>query len=216
MHKLAGNKNMEDLWRLYGIALTGGIACGKSTVAKLLLELRYPVIDADQLAREAVDYGTPGLTSIQEVFGTEVITPSGLLDRKKMREFIAGQPEMRQRLEQIVHPEIRRLSNLRLISLGLDQKPARWFYEASLIFETNSESRFYEVWVARCSPETQLARLMARDAFTRDEALAMIAMQMDPQEKVQRAHWSIDTEDDLGKIRETLKMRLDTTTLGGR
>src|SRR5262245_16652401 len=89
------------------IALTGGIASGKSAVATLFSELGVPVIDTDQLARDVVEPGTPALREIVATFGAEVLDASGRLDRGRMRERVFADPKDRKRLEAITHPAIR-------------------------------------------------------------------------------------------------------------
>ena len=86
------------------IGLTGGIGCGKSTVAKIFEQLKMPVIDADDIAHQLVAIGQPALAQIQQDFGTGVLNPDGSLNRKKLNEVIFSDPKQKQKLESILHP----------------------------------------------------------------------------------------------------------------
>src|SRR5688572_23518570 len=99
------------------IALTGGIATGKSHVRRRFEELGVPTIDADTLAREAVAPGTEGLAGVVQAFGTGILDPSGALDRKKLADIVFRDDDARRRLEAIVHPAVRRATDLWFASL---------------------------------------------------------------------------------------------------
>lgn len=164
------------------IGLTGGIASGKSTVARLLERLGAAVVDADLLAREVVEPGEEALRAIAARFGAEVLNSDGTLNRAKLGEIIFADPSARRDLEGITHPAIRRKADERLERLkaaGVETA----FYMAPLLFEAGIASRFPEVWVVYVAPETQLERLMARDGLERAAALARIASQMPMEQK---------------------------------
>lgn len=164
------------------IGLTGGIASGKSTVARLLERLGAAVVDADLLAREVVEPGEEALQAIAARFGAEVLNSDGTLNRAKLGEIVFADPSARRDLEGITHPAIRRKADQRLERLraaGVETA----FYMAPLLFEAGIASRFPEIWVVYVAPETQLERLMARDGLERSAALARIASQMPMEQK---------------------------------
>jgi dephospho-CoA kinase len=177
---------------LLRVALTGGIATGKSQCADRFRGLGVPVIDADVLAHAAVAPGTPGLTAVAARFGPAVILPSGALDRPALGQLIFADPTARLDLEAIIHPLVYK-------------EIAQWFAEPKpipqvgfrladipLLYETGRASDFDRVIVAVCPTEMQLARLAAR-GFSDDEARQRIASQLPLAEKVRMADFVIDT-----------------------
>src|SRR5437868_15448865 len=102
--RCAGSGASSTLWRMVKVGLTGGIGCGKSEVARRLVDKGAVLIDADQLAREVVEPGTPGLAAVTEAFGTEVLLPDGALDRPKLGRIVFGDPAKLAVLNRIVHP----------------------------------------------------------------------------------------------------------------
>src|SRR4051812_13186958 len=120
---------LSELQKTYGIGLTGGIASGKSTVAKIIAGQNYLVIDADQLAREAVLPGTAGLAAIASAFGGKALNADGTLNRTELSHIVFEDSAKRAHLESIVHPAIQALLSKRLETEGLYTHPAFWFYE---------------------------------------------------------------------------------------
>lgn len=170
------------------IGLTGGIASGKSTVARLLERFGAEVVDADQLAREAVMPGTAACQAIIDAFGSGILLPDGSIDRKALSRIVFADPEARRRLEAITHPAIadlarRRLAELRRAGDGVA------FYVAPLLIEAGATGRVDEIWVVYVDRETQLARLIERDGLSREEAEQRLAAQMTMEEKA--AHGSV-------------------------
>jgi dephospho-CoA kinase len=159
------------------VGLTGGVACGKSTVGRLLTtEHGVPVVDADQMAREVVRPGTRGLEAIRERFGDAVLTPSGELDRSALRARIVRDADARRDLEAITHPLIRQAIGEQLIHLaGAGHDLA--FVEAALLVETGGYRLYDGLWVVSCSPDLQRDRLMQRDGASEADARALIAAQ---------------------------------------
>lgn len=175
-----------------GIALTGGIASGKSWVAKLLVARGFTVFDADQFARQVVEPGQRGLLVLEETFGSSVIQ-SGRLDRLALRKMIAHDPKARLQINAILHPLIRETYFQAV--LALEQPTFHFhFYEAALIFENAIENDFYQVWLCDCSYEVQLHRLMARDESTKHLAEAIIASQWPREKKIAKHPVIIDTD----------------------
>lgn len=173
------------------VALTGGIATGKSYVARRMRAAGVPLIDADVLAREAVAPGTPGLQAIVERFGAGVLAPEGALDRTRLAGIVFADPLARQALEAILHPAVRAAIDRFFTSLPAATPFA--VADIPLLFETNRAGEYDIVVVAACPPEMQVARVMARDGVSREAALQRLAAQLPIAEKVSRADYVIDT-----------------------
>lgn len=198
-----------EVVKRYGIGLTGGIATGKSTVSKILRKLGYTVIDADELARKAVEKNSPGLAQIVEHFGAVMLTAKGNLDRKKMANLIFTDPEQRQALEAIVHPIIHNLLKQQLEKLGLIESKNFWFYEASLLFETGTSTKFKEVWATFCPENVQLQRLLKRDRYSMQFAKKILHSQMSAKEKAEKADFVINTDAPIDQLEPKVKDALD-------
>ena len=164
------------------IGLTGGIATGKSSVALFFAERGIPVIDADQLARDAVLPGSPALEQIVSLFGPEMLTRDGKLDRKRLGELIFSDPEKRRQLEGILHPEIQKMAEER-IAHAAAAGHQRLIYIAPLLIEAGATERVDEIWVVTVRPEIQLERLMRRDGINCEQARRMVDSQMPLSEK---------------------------------
>lgn len=173
------------------IGLTGGIATGKSTVARLLEEQGAVVIDADALSREAVRPGSEPLERIVALFGPQILLPDGCLDRKGLGRLVFADLAKRRRLEEITHPAIRNLADERISRLAAAGHRVV-FHMAPLLIEANAVDRVDEVWVVTVRPEVQLERLMRRDAIGRAEAERIIASQMPLAEKERHGRIVID------------------------
>lgn len=172
------------------IGLTGNIGSGKSTVSKHLIKRGFYVIDADIVAREVVAVGTEGLKLIQEVFGSEFIQPDQSLDRKKLGNWVFGNPKELEKLNRILHPIIRR----RLIrSIELTEEKVI-FIDAALIYESGMDQLLDMVWFVSVKSETEITRLMLRDDLSRDDALKRIEVQMSQGDKRNRADHIIDND----------------------
>ncbi len=181
------------------IGLTGGIASGKSTVAQLFAELGAAVIDADQLAREAVEPGSTALAAIVQQFGPTILRPDDTLDRSALGAIIFADPSARRRLEQITHPAIRALALARLAALRA-AGTAVVIYMAPLLIEAGATDRVDEIWVVHIDPATQLQRLTARDILSREDAQSRVASQMPLEEKRRHGRIVIDNS---GPLAET-------------
>ena len=183
---------------IYG--LTGGIAAGKSTVARVFEALGARVVDADQLAREVVLPGSEGLAEIVRTFGEDVLAPDGSLDRKKLGALVFGDDEKRRALEQITHPRIAQLSMQRMAEIASSDAPYG-LYEAALLVEKGTYKMMAGLIVVASSDAVQLARVMARDSLDEESARARIAAQMPQSEKVAVAQWVIWNDGDLDALR---------------
>lgn len=179
------------------IALTGGIACGKTTVANLFGALGVTIVDTDLLAREVVAPGSALLPQIAAHFGASILQADGSLDRAKLRERVFAEPAERRWLEALTHPAIRRLTDARCESAG-----GRYVIVAiPLLVETQGAGRFDRVLVVDCDPELQLARLQARDGATRQQAERVLAVQATREQRLAIADDVILNNGDLDGLR---------------
>jgi dephospho-CoA kinase len=175
------------------VALTGGIATGKSHVLAQLAKLGAPTIDADKLARDVVAPGTPGLKAVVDRFGEDVLDQMGGLDRRKLGSIVFSDPLARRDLEEIIHPAVRRAIDEWYASLG--EVPAGFAVaDIPLLYETARQREFDAVIVTACDTNTQLTRIMARDGISEAEARARIAAQLPMSEKIRRADYVINTD----------------------
>jgi len=173
------------------IGLTGGIASGKSSVASVFQAKGAMVIDADQLAREAVEPGSRGLAEVTAAFGKGVLASDGRLNRQRLGALVFSDGQKRKQLEGILHPEIKRLAEERIAgAAGTGHRVV--FYMAPLLIEAGATDRVDEVWVVTVRPEVQLERLVLRDGISRDEAQRIIDSQMPLAEKEKYGRVVID------------------------
>jgi dephospho-CoA kinase len=190
---------------VYLIGLTGGIASGKSVVAQRLEQLGAVVVDADQLARDVVAVGTPGLAAIAERFGTGVIAADGTLDRPALGAVIFQDPDARLALNAITHPAIRELST-RLFAEAAERDPdAVVVYDVPLLAETSRDldyHRFDLVVVVNASTETRLHRLVELRGLSREEALHRLNSQATDTERLAIADMVIDSN---GTLEQTIE-----------
>jgi dephospho-CoA kinase len=177
------------------VGLTGGIATGKSTVARLIAERGIPIVDADQLAREAVEPGQPALAEIARLWPQVLLAGDGRLDRKRLGAIVFADPDARRRLEAILHPRISELCDARAAALAAAGHTLA-FYEASLLVETGRHRDFDGLVVVTASTDAQIARAMARDHLTREQARARIDAQLPMADKVAVATHVIDNSGD--------------------
>ena len=174
------------------VALTGGIATGKSYVRERFEQLGVPTSDADTFARAVVQPGTAGLADIVRAFGPGVLNPEGALDRRRMAEIVFPSPERRKELEAIIHPAVRRATDAWYAHL--EPTVAFAIADIPLLYETGRDRDFEKVVVTACDPATQLERVMKRDHLTETEARLRISAQLPIEEKVRRADYVIRTD----------------------
>jgi dephospho-CoA kinase len=195
------------------VGLTGGIASGKSTVAALLAERGALVVDADVLAREVVEPGTPGLAAVVDRFGTSVLRPDGSLDRAALGRLVfsadpSSQPARRD-LEAIVHPAVR----ARAAEIEAGAEPAQVVVHViPLLVETGQAASFDLVVVVDVAQEVQRARLLARDGLGAAEADARITAQASRAERLAAADVVLDnggSPEDLVRHVEELWARIN-------
>lgn len=175
------------------IALTGGIASGKTTISNRLRELGAVILDADAIAREVVEPGQPALVKIAETFGEGVLLPDGSLDRKALASIVFEDDDARRVLGDITHPEIRRLTQERIDAEREADPEAILVHDIPLLVESRSNFDYDEIWVADAPAEVRLERLMRDRDMTRDEAQARIDAQSSDEERRRIADVVIDT-----------------------
>lgn len=174
------------------IGLTGGIACGKSTVAAMLAARGALIIDADRIAREIVLPGSPVLAQVADRFGQAVLLPDGSLDRKRLGSIIFGDDQARKDLEGLLHPPIRALMRERKERYEAEEPDKLLVLDIPLLYESKLEWMVSRVMVVYCPREVQLERLIHRDGLAAEQAEARLLAQLPIEEKRLRADIVID------------------------
>lgn len=180
------------------VGLTGGVASGKSTVSGLLRELGAVVVDADQLAREVVERGTPGLARVVEEFGEGLLTPEGDLDRPAMGRLVFGDEQARRRLEAIVHPLVFERYAEAEAAAGPDDLVV---HDIPLLVESGRAGDFDAVVVVDAPRELQLERMVAHRGWTREDAESRIAAQATREQRRAVATYVVDNTGSLEDLR---------------
>ncbi|MFC0216197.1 dephospho-CoA kinase [Paenibacillus chartarius] len=179
------------------IGLTGGIACGKSTVAAMLARRGAIVIDADQIAREVVLPGTAALAAVAQRFGQAVLNPDGTLNRKQLGSIVFGNDEARRDLEGLLHPPIRALMRERKERYEREAPERLVVLDIPLLYESKLEYMVDRIMVVYCPRAMQLERLVKRDGLSVQQAEERLAAQLPIEEKRNRADIVIDNSDTL-------------------
>ncbi len=184
-------KKKKEKTKGYLIGITGGIGAGKSTVSRVFSAAGYPVLSADLLSREVVAPGMPALREITALFGREALLPDGSLDRAFVRRAIVGDSGLRLQLEAITHPRIQALTQEKASALFRAGKRIV-FYEAPLLFEAKSDHGMDKVITVHAPDELRIARVLARDKYSRAEAEGLLKSQMPQEEKRRRADYCLE------------------------
>lgn len=178
---------------MYLVGLTGGIASGKSTVASAWVELGGIEIDADQLAREVVEPGTPGLAAIHREFGDSVIS-DGALDRAALGAIVFSNTDKRKQLEAIVHPLVKQLAAKRIAELPQDSIV---IYNVPLLVEAAVDLEFNKVVTVEAPADRQIERLVSIRKMSREEAQKRVASQASPVQRANAADVILNSNQDL-------------------
>jgi dephospho-CoA kinase len=181
------------------VGLTGNIAAGKSTVAQLLSERGATIIDADILARRAVERGTSAYDKIVQHWGSAVLGPDGLLDRAALRKAVFHDPDQLEQLNAIVHPEVER-QRVALVAEAKKRGDRIVVCDIPLLFERHLVEKFDRVILVDAPRELRLERLVQERQLPEADAMAMIAAQMPAALKRARADHVINNDDTLGKL----------------
>ena len=178
------------------VGLTGGIGAGKSEVSRRLAAYGAVVIDADQIAREVVEPGTEGLAEVVAAFGPEVLTPDGALDRARLGDIVFADPELRGKLNAIVHPRVA----ARMAELERGASGSIIVHDVPLIAENGRAGAYDVVVVVDAPPKVQAERLVRRRGMTREQARARMAAQASREQRLAIADIVIDNSGSLAEL----------------
>jgi dephospho-CoA kinase len=191
---------------LYRIGLTGGIASGKSTVVKVLLDMGAAVIDADRIARQVVEPGEAAYEAIVAHFGARIVRSDGQIDRQQLGQIIFSDRQAREKLNSIVHPHVIDRMEQMIDDLHQQGYQQPVILDIPLLIETSLQAMMDEIWVVMVDQETQLRRLMQRNQLTRDQALQRIRAQLPLNEKAAFADQIIDNNGSLDATRQQVEL----------
>lgn len=189
---------------MYKIGLTGGIASGKSTVVSMLCQYDAAIIDCDIIARDVVLPGSKGLQAVVRAFGPQALLSDGTMNRAYISSIVFTNPAKKQELEEILFPLIRQEIRTKITQLEKAGEAVA-FLDMPLLFEVKYQSYVNEVWLVYVDAVTQLARLMARNGYTKDEALARIRSQFPIDKKRALSQVIVDNTASLEKTEEQVK-----------
>jgi len=187
------------------LAVTGGIATGKTTVANMLTELGASHIDFDVLARQVVEPGTPALKKIVEYFGKQVLQADGTLDRKKLSKVVFQDIEKRKKLESFTHPAILEEFLKQINAIAKQDPNAIIQVSVPLLIELNLQYMFDKILIVYASTEQQVQRLCKRDRISKEEAANILKAQMPIDEKVGYADFVVRNETNLKETRRQVE-----------
>lgn len=183
------------------VGLTGGIGCGKSTVAKIFANFNIPVLDADEIAHRLVEKGQPALAQIRQEFGASILNPDGSLNRKELKELIFSDPRQKQKLESILHPLI-----YKTLQAELEQLDAPYcILSIPLLFETDMAHFVDRVLVIDCPVETQIERVKTRDNLSIERIQSIIDHQVSRAFRKAKADDLIDNSSNDYRLAEQVK-----------
>jgi dephospho-CoA kinase len=184
------------------IGLTGGIATGKSYVLSLLQGFGCEVMDADIVAHQVIEPGRPAFAEIVDCFGAIVLDSTGNIDRARLGAIVFSDQNQLAKLNSIVHPRVFAAQERWFAEVEARDSQAIVVVDAALMIETLSFRRYDKVIVVHCREDIQLQRLMARNKFSREEAVARISAQMASAEKLKYADYAIDTSNGFEETRK--------------
>ncbi|WP_138442850.1 dephospho-CoA kinase [Sinomonas susongensis] len=183
------------------VGLTGGIASGKSEVARRLVELGAVLVDADLIAREVVEPGTDGLAEIAEAFGPEILTADGALDRAALGALVFADPSRRELLNSIVHPRVRARAAAIVAQAPADAVVVQ---DIPLLVETGQAANFDAVVVVDAPDDLRIRRLGERNGLTEEQSRARMAAQASREERLEAADYVIENSGSLRELRDAV------------
>jgi dephospho-CoA kinase len=186
------------------VALTGGIASGKSTVAAMIREAGLPVLDSDEMARQAVAPGKPAWQALRQNFGAKFFGPDGSVDRQALARHVFTRPEARQKLNQLLHPWIAQELQDRLTQLQSQGEPLV-VVEIPLLFELGLEALYDRIIVVYTDRESQEQRLARRDSRAVEEVEGILAAQRSLNQKAAQANFMVDNSGGVAATRKQVK-----------
>lgn len=189
--------------RMFG--LTGGVACGKSTVGRCFEELGARVIDADKLGHELMQPGLPAYAEIVAHFGQGILAASGEIDRRRLGGVVFEDAAQLPVLNAILHPRIRARAMELAEAMRTEDARRIILEDAALLYEAGLADSFARIVVAWCRPELQWERVMAQPGMTREDAQRRIASQMPAEEKKRRGDFAVDTSGPLEDTRRQVE-----------
>jgi dephospho-CoA kinase len=199
------------------VGLTGGIASGKSTVSKIFARIGAHVLDADEVARELLLPGQPAWRRLRQAFGEEFFHPDGTVKRKQLRKLVFANPEKRNQLNAIVHPEVMKEINRRSEILSSSLQSTVLVVDVPLLLEVGVADRFDKIVVVDVRESVQINRLVQRDGISEEEAKQALKVQMPLSEKVELADYVIDNNSTLADTEiEVRKVWEELLVLAGK
>ena len=184
------------------IALTGGIASGKSTVAEYLRKQGFHVIDADKLGHRVLECGQPSYHKIVETFGEEILNQDASINRRILGNIVFNNPCKLKKLNLISHPLIRSMISEEMEEFASHSRAGLIFLEAALLQETNFITRFQQIWVVETNPAIAMARLGRRNQFTPEEAKARLNAQLNNEARRKQADVLIENNGSLPALHQ--------------
>ena len=191
---------MDDVHCMWWIGITGPMGSGKSTVCEAIKEAHYPIVQADELAKQAVSLGSPALKKLVAEFGSEILDSTGLLNRKKFAEKIFSQPKCRIKAEEIIHPEVQALVQ------GWRNERIKegchfGFYEIPLLFEKKLEGQFDKIICIYSNQSDLVKRVKERDHLSEKEILDRLNNQLDVNVKIQNSDYLIENNGTVDELK---------------
>jgi dephospho-CoA kinase len=175
------------------VGLTGGLASGKSHVGRQLEEFGCMLVEADRLGHQVLMPGGEAYRAAIDEFGPHILTPEGIIDRRKLAAEVFDRPERLEKLNTLVHPWVRARTRALIDDFAAADPDGIAVVEAAILIETGSYRNYDRLIVVICTEEQQIARAMDRDGITREEALARLGRQLPLEEKMKYADYVIDT-----------------------
>ena len=187
------------------VGLTGGMGSGKTLSASFFKDLGAFILDADLICRKLVEPGQAAWKEIEAVFGKEIFTGSGNLDRRKLADIIFGNPEKKQTLEDILHPKVFEFERVEYDAIRKEHPNALVIVDAALLIESGNYKKMDKVVVVNSDEKNRINRILARSKLSRDEIADRIKNQMPSDEKIRYADFVLENSLDKGNLLSKVK-----------